>query len=266
MNNKLQNLRRILSGMKSALVAFSGGIDSTFLLQTAHDVLKNNIIAVTAQSETYPAIELQNAKKIVEKIGVRHIVISTDELKDHRFTGNPADRCYWCKKELFSKLDKIAKENKLNYVLDGSNYDDINDYRPGNKAKKEFAVRSPLQEAGLTKDEIRKISKEMGIENWDKPSLACLASRIPYGTKITEKNLQVIDAGEEFIRSLGFKQVRIRHYGDTAKIEIESKDLKKVMDEHIREKIVHRIKGLGFKYITLDLEGYMTGSMNKVLQ
>ena len=263
---KLQRLKEILTKMEGILIAYSGGVDSTFLLKVAKDVLKDKVIAVMANSLTYPSGEIGQAEIIAEELGVRYIIIETKELKNPKFSGNSEDRCYWCKRELFLKLTALAKEYKLNYVLDGSNYDDIRDFRPGMKAVEEFGVRSPLQEVGLTKEEIRSISKRFGLSTWNKPSLACLASRFPYGMKITKENLTKVDKAERFLRKFGIAQVRLRHHNQIARIEVPKEEIPKLLKEKIRNKIVDKFKKLGYNYITVDLEGYRTGSMNEVLK
>lgn len=266
MNRNLQKLKEILYEMRSVLIAYSGGVDSAFLLKIAKDVLKDKLLAVTAESLTYPLQEIEQAKKIASHFGVRHLIIATDELSNPEFIKNPIERCYWCKKELFSKLTALAKENSLNYVLDGSNYDDIKDFRPGKKAAAELGIRSPLQEAGLGKEEIRNISKELGLSTWNKPQFACLASRFPYGTTITKDNLTMVNYAEEFVRSLGIKQVRVRHYNHTARIEILPNDISAICRQEMRNKIISKFKELGYNYITIDLEGYRPGSMNEILK
>ena len=250
--------------MESALIAYSGGVDSTFLLKVAHDVLGDKAVAAIALSPTYPSTEMEKAKEMAEVLGVRHVTIITDELSNPIFASNPPERCYWCKKELFSELAVVAKKCNLNHILDGSNRDDTNDFRPGMKAAREFGVRSPLQEAGLGKEEIRLLSRQMGLKTWNKPSLACLASRFPYGTKIIEERLRVVDAAEEFLRSLGITQVRVRHHGSIARIEVAREEMDKVMQEKIRHKVINKLRVLGYRYVTIDLEGYRTGSMNPV--
>jgi len=249
--------------MVSVLVAYSGGVDSTLLLKVASDVLSNKLLAITAVSPTYPKEELIFSKKIAKQLGVRHKIIKTQELEDKRFISNPVNRCYFCKKELFSKLKEIAKINKLNFVVDASNVSDEKDLRPGSQAKEELNIRSPLQEAGFTKEDIRKLSKRLGLVTWDKPSEACLASRIPYGIKISPQLLVRVNRAEGYLRQLGFKQVRLRHYNGLCRIEVLKEDIPRIMNK--RTKIINRLKILGYNYITLDLEGYRSGSMNEVL-
>jgi uncharacterized protein len=248
--------------MDSCLIAYSGGADSTFLLKAATLALpKNKILAVTADSATYPAQELSFARKIAARLGVRHRVIKTRELSDRRFSLNPPNRCYFCKSELFGRLRKIARRRKLNFIADGSNLSDKSDFRPGDKAKKELRVRSPLQEAGLTKQDVRRLSRRLGLCTWDKPSLACLASRIPYGTVIQPPILKRINEGEIYLRKLGFRQVRIRHYNGLCRIEVEKADIPALISR--RDLIIENLKRLGYNYVTVDLEGYRMGSMTQ---
>jgi uncharacterized protein len=263
--NKLEKLKSSLMEMEKVLIAFSGGVDSTFLLKVAKDVLEDQVLAVIARSPTYPNEEVEFAKELCQKLKVKYQIIETDEFSDENFIKNPIERCYFCKKELFSKLMEIAEENGIQYVLDGSNYDDKSDYRPGTIAKNELGVRSPLMELGFRKQDIRKYSKELGLSTWDKPSYACLASRIPYGTEITEDILKKVGEGENFLRSLGFKQLRVRHHGNIARIEVEENDIPRIFDEDLRDEIFNKFKALGYIYVVLDLKGYRTGSMNEVL-
>lgn len=264
--NKLEKLQNILKEMEKALVAYSGGVDSSFLLKVSIDTLGNdNVLAVIAASETYPEFEKREAEEFAQKLNANYKIIETNEFLDDNFRSNPKDRCYFCKSELFARLMRIAKESKFNFVIDGSNADDLSDYRPGAKAKKELEVRSPLQEAGLTKEEIRKLSRDLGLGTWDKPSYACLASRIPYGTEITKEILKRIDEGEAFLRSLGIKQLRVRHHGDLVRIEVEKDSIALVMQDEVMDEISEKFKELGYIYITLDLKGYRTGSMNEAL-
>ncbi|MEA4848692.1 MAG: ATP-dependent sacrificial sulfur transferase LarE [Clostridiaceae bacterium] len=260
---KLDSLKKIIRNTGGAVVAFSGGVDSTFLLKVASEVLGDKVIAVTANSETYPKRELEEAELFARTQGIKHIVIETLELEIAGFADNPPDRCYYCKHELFSKLIGIAKDNGMGFVLDGSNFDDGNDYRPGMLAAKELGVISPLKEAQLTKEEIRELSRELGLSTWDKPSFACLSSRFPYGTKITPEKLAVIAEAEDFIRGLGFRELRVRHHDTIARIEVAKADLGRIIT--FADEITKKLKSLGFIYVTLDLSGYKTGSMNYTL-
>lgn len=262
---KLARLEKILQKMDSVLVAFSGGVDSAFLLKVAAGVLpKDKILAVTADSSTYPREELFFSRKFTRKLGLRQRIIHTEEIKNPKFVSNPLNRCYFCKKELFSRLKGLAKENKLNFVVEASNISDKSDFRPGNIAKKEFKVRSPLEEAGFDKGDIRKLSRKLGLVTWDKPSLACLASRIPYGRKISKSLLGRINRAEAFLKRLGFKEVRLRHYDGLCRIEVLKSDIPRLVAR--RKQVVDRLKKLGYNYITIDLEGYRTGSMNELIR
>jgi uncharacterized protein len=263
--DKLTKLKNILSKIESCLIAYSGGVDSTFLLRIASEVLpKDKLLAVTADSETYPKEELIFARRIAKALNVRHKVIRTNEIEDKRFTSNPQNRCYFCKRELFTKLKSIAKKAKLNFVADASNISDKTDFRPGSIARKELKIRSPLAEAGLTKEEIRSLSKSLGLVTWDKPSLACLASRIPYGTAITPDILSRVNQAETILRKMGFDQVRLRHYNGLCRIEVMKNEIPKLLTRS--NQIVDKLKKLGYNFITIDLEGYRTGSLNEVIK
>ena len=262
---KLEILKEILREIKSALIAYSGGVDSTFLLKVARDTLGSDVLAVTADSPTYPSQEIQEAKALAKKLSVRHLTIETEEFADSNFVSNPPDRCYYCKKELFSKLRKIARENHLNHILDGSNLDDEKDFRPGMRAAREFGVRSPLREAGFTKEDIRQLSKELDLATWNKPALACLASRFPYGKPLTKQNLGRVGKAEKLLRDMGIGQIRVRHHGHIARIEVPRREINRFLSDSFRKKLVDKLKEFGYTYVTLDLEGYRTGSMNEVL-
>ena len=262
---KLNNLGKILSEMGSVLIAYSGGVDSTFLLKVAREELGNRVTAVTVKSEIHHLGEETDAKKIAQKFKVKHLFMDIDILSNKEFVNNPKERCYICKKEIFSRIKEMAKELNLNFVADGSNYDDLDDYRPGIKAVRELKIRSPLQEALLTKDDIRLLSKEMNLPTWNKPSNSCLATRIPYGEEITLEKLKRIEKAEDFFHDLGIEQVRVRYHNGLAKIEVGEKDLLFLMEKDLREKIITKLKQLGFIYITLDLQGYRSGSMNEEL-
>ena len=262
---KLNKLKMILKDMGSVLIAYSGGVDSTYLLAVSKEVLGEDVLAVTARSETYPLREYQQAKGIVEQLQVNHLTITTQELEYPNFATNPTNRCYFCKKELFTKLKKIAEKHHMINIADGSNADDVHDFRPGMQALEELRVRSPLKEAGLTKKDIRLLSRQLNLPTWDKPAYACLSSRFPYGTQITIDNLQMVEEAENFLYDLGFKQVRVRHHDTIARIEITPELIRNVVTDDVRLRIVEKLKKIGYHYVTLDIEGYRTGSLNEVL-
>jgi uncharacterized protein len=246
-------------------VAFSGGVDSTLLLHIAHEELGDRAMALLASSPTYPNFEILQAKRSAEQMGIRYIEVLSKELEIPSFTCNTPRRCYYCKKELFELCQKKAEDLGLKHVVDGSNYDDLGDYRPGMEAARELGVRSPLMEASLTKEEVRELSRWMGLPTWDKPSLACLSSRFPYGTEITPERLEQVRRAEEHLRSLGFRQLRVRYHGELARVEVEGKEIDRLLDENLRQQVVRFLKEVGFVYVTLDLQGYRTGAMNESL-
>ena len=261
-NSKLNYLIKILKSLKSVVIAYSGGLDSTFLLKAAFDALgKENVLAVTARSETYPHSEYKEARRFAKKIGARHITITTRELELENFRSNPVNRCYYCKKELFKELDEIRKKYRMQYILDGTNHDDLKDIRHGRKAAAELSVQSPLLDALMTKDDIRRFSRKLKLPTWDKPSFACLASRFPFHSDITRKDLKRIDEAESYLRRLGFKQIRVRLHKEIARLEVAQKDLEKAIK--LKDAIIKKLKSLGFVYIALDLAGYRTGSMHE---
>jgi len=253
-----------IADLKSVLVAFSGGVDSTLLLKLCHDVLKNRVVAVTATSALQPGHENEAALQTARDLGIRHIRIQSKILEEAVFFKNSDQRCYHCKRHLFEKLQMMAGELKLEYVAHGANADDLSDYRPGFRAAEELGVVAPLLEAGLGKAEIRQLSKELNLSTWDKPAMACLATRIPYGTELTPERLQQADAAEAVIAAQGFRSCRVRCHGPIARIEVPPPEIERFLDPDFRKNLVAELKAIGFKHVALDLEGYAMGSMNEV--
>jgi pyridinium-3,5-biscarboxylic acid mononucleotide sulfurtransferase len=265
LEEKEQRLDNLLKELAPVVVAFSGGVDSTYLAYKAHMVLGSQALAVTAESASVPSQQRRMAAQVVDKIGIRHKIIESRELEREEYSANPYNRCYYCKDELFARLGDLAKELGTAVILDGLNADDLGDFRPGRKAGEEHRVRSPLMEVGLNKNEIRELSRRAGLPTADQPSSACLASRFPYGVQITEEKLKTVDKGEEALREMGFRIFRVRHHEELARLEFGPEDLKKALNSDTAARLAALFKGLGYKYITLDLEGYRTGSTNEVL-
>jgi len=261
---KLQTLKDNLHAMNSVIVAFSGGVDSTLLLKIAHDCLGDSAIGLTAVSPSLPEHEKNEAEQLARQIGARHEFVQSNEMDDPNYVANPTNRCYFCKQEVSDQLFQFAQHNGFDFVIDGTNADDAGDHRPGRQAAREKGLRSPLMEADLTKTEIRTLAKRLRLPNWDKPAAACLSSRIPYGSPITFKALSQIERAELILQQMGFKQLRVRHHDQIARLEVEPEDFEILLDH--RNEIIEQFQTLGYAYVTLDLAGFRSGSMNEVLK
>ena len=263
--SKESKLRELLRSFGSVVVAFSGGVDSAYLAYVANEELGERALAATGDSASYPTFQRELAEQLTTRFGIRHRIILTEEFDDPNYTNNPANRCYYCKSELYTKLSEVAREGGFKVICDGTNANDVGDYRPGRAAAAEMAVRSPLLECGLTKVEIRELSRRAGLPSWNEPASACLSSRVPYGQMVTIEKLSMVDKAEIALKQLGFRQVRVRHHGDVARIEVAEEEMPSALDPEMARRMSAALKALGFKYVALDLEGYRTGSLNEAL-
>jgi len=265
LDEKDKRLRQLVRDFGSVIIAFSGGVDSAYLAYVASDELGERALAVTGDSASYPTFQRELADQLIRTFGIRHKMLLTDEFNDPNYTSNPANRCYFCKSELYDKLGALAAERGFQVICDGTNADDLGDWRPGRQAARERGVRSPFVECSMTKRDIRELSRRAGLPTWDQPASACLSSRIPYGEVVTIEKLSAVDRADQFLRQLGFRQVRVRHHGDIARIEIAAEELPRALDPALSLRITTELKELGFRYVTVDLEGYRTGSLNESL-
>ena len=262
---KEERLRELIRALDSVIVAYSGGVDSSYVAYVANEELGPRAVCITGQSASLPSYQNAEIKSVVEKFGFHHEIIRTDELENPNYSANNADRCYFCKDELYNKLESVARSRGIEHIVDGSTVDDLDDYRPGRQAAKQHAVRSPLIEVGLNKSEVRELSRRATLPTWDKPASPCLSSRIAYGTTVTIERLNKVDRGEEILREFGFREFRVRHHDTLVRLEIAASEMDRVLRKDVVEQLAARFRELGFKYVTLDLQGFRSGSMNEAL-
>ncbi|MGP0566583.1 MULTISPECIES: ATP-dependent sacrificial sulfur transferase LarE [unclassified Nitrospina] len=266
LHDKHKRMQAQIAALPGAIVAFSGGVDSTLVLAIAHAALGERVLAVTGRSPSVPERELEASKKLARHIGARHLIVDTGEIHNPDYTANPANRCYFCKTELYDHLKRIASERGLPYILNGTNSDDLGDHRPGLVAADEAKVLSPLADSGMTKQDVRDLSQELGLPTWDKPAMACLASRVPYGQEVTTEKLSMIERAEDVLLAMGLRQVRVRHHGDIARIEAPQDDLPMLLDPEQARIIESKFREIGFQFVTVDILGFRSGSLNQVLR
>ena len=262
---KEERLRELFRALDSVIVAYSGGVDSSYVAYVANEELGPRAVCITGQSASLPSYQNAEIKNVVEKFGFHHEIIRTDELENPNYSANDANRCYFCKDELYNKLESVARSRGIQYIVDGSTIDDLDDYRPGRQAAKQHEVRSPLIEVGLSKSEVRELSRRATLPTWDKPASPCLSSRIAYGTTVTIERLNKVDRGEEILREFGFREFRVRHHDTLVRLEIAASEMDRVLRKEVVEQLAARFRELGFKYVTLDLQGFRSGSMNEAL-